>query len=172
MKHILLLRHAKSSHDDSSLDDFDRPLAKRGLKDAPRMGSFAKQTGHAPDIIVSSPAKRAKQTTELFADAVGIDRSQIDWNENFYYGSSFDYVQEIQRADDSADRIMLVGHNPKMEETVSLLCSDHRSYIARMPTAALVCFEHPAIQWKQVKEGTARIKWMMIPRLLKKIQEF
>ena len=169
MKHILLLRHAKSSHDDSSLDDFDRPLARRGLKDSPRMGKFAKNSGYVPDFIVSSPAKRARQTTELFADASGIQNSQIDWNEDFYYGSSFDYLKEVQQSDEEIDSIMLVGHNPKMEETLSLLCGDRRSYIARMPTAALVCIEHPAVQWKQVKEGTARIKWMMIPKLLKKI---
>ncbi|MDZ7716737.1 MAG: histidine phosphatase family protein [Balneolaceae bacterium] len=167
MKHILLLRHAKSSHEDSSLDDFDRPLANRGLKDAPMMGTFVKNTGYVPDLIISSPAKRAMQTAELFADASGTGKADIKWNEDFYYGSSYDYLEEIQQCAEGLDCIMLVGHNPKMEETVSLLCSDQRSYIARMPTAALVCFEHPAVQWEQVKEGTARIKWMMIPRLLK-----
>lgn len=168
MKHILLLRHAKSSHEDSSLDDFDRLLAKRGLKDAPVMGKFVQNRGYVPDLIISSPAKRARQTAELFADASGADKENIRWDEDFYYGSSYDYLEAIQQCDEGLGSVMLVGHNPKMEETVSLLCSDQRSYIARMPTAALVCFEHPAVQWKQVKEGTARIKWMMIPKLLKK----
>lgn len=169
MKHILLLRHAKSSHDDSTLDDFDRPLAKRGRKDATKMGAFAKKAGYILDLIVSSPAKRAKQTTELFADTAGINSKSIKWNEDFYYGSSFDYLQEIQQCQELIETVMLVGHNPKMEEIVSLLSSNQRSYIARMPTAAMVCLEHPAVQWKQVKEGTARIKWMMIPELLNKL---
>lgn len=169
MKHILLLRHAKSSWDDSSLDDFDRPLAKRGRKDAPRMGSFVKKAGYIPDYIFSSTAKRARQTTALFCEQAGIDDEAIEWTDDFYYGSSFDYLEAIQQYSGAAESIMLVGHNPKMEEAASLLCSDNKSYTVRMPTAALVCLEHPAVKWNQVREGTARIKWMVIPKLLKKL---
>lgn len=169
MKHILLLRHAKSSWDDSSLDDFDRPLAKRGIKDAPVMGAFAAKSGYSPDRIISSPAKRAKETTELFSRKAGVKDQLIQWEEDLYYGSSFDYLEAIQQCANEAETVMLVGHNPKMEEAVSLLCSDNKSYTVRMPTAALVCIEHPAVKWSQVREGTARIKWMVIPKLLKKL---
>lgn len=169
MKYILLLRHAKSSWDDSSLDDFDRPLAKRGIKDAPRMGAFARKTGYAPDLIISSPAKRVRQTTELFASEAGIDHSEIEWEEDFYYGSASDYLAAIQQCGDGLDSVMLVGHNPKMEQAVNSLCGSGSGYVARMPTAALVCFEHPATKWTQVKAGTARMKWMVIPKLIKKL---
>ncbi len=169
MKHILLLRHAKSSWDDSSLDDFDRPLAKRGRKDAPRMGSFVKKAGYTPEHIFSSTAKRARQTTALFCEQAGIDDEATEWTDDFYYGSSFDYLEAIQQCPEGAESVMLVGHNPKMEEAASLLCSDNKSYTVRMPTAALVCLEHPAVKWNQVREGTARIKWMVIPKLLKKL---
>lgn len=169
MKHILLLRHAKSSWEDSSLDDFDRPLAKRGIKDAPRMGNFAKQTGYIPDLVISSPAIRARQTTQFFCESAGIASKNIKWEEDFYYGSCFDYFKALKESPEEAETVMLVGHNPKMEEMVSLLSSDHKNYIARMPTAALLCFEHPAIKWDQIKEGTARMKWMVIPKLLKKL---
>lgn len=169
MKHILLLRHAKSSWDEPGLDDFDRPLAKRGLRDAPRMGAFAKKAGMIPDHIISSPAKRAKQTAGLFSKSAGIENREIQWEDDFYSGSGFDYLKAVQECEEEFETIMLVGHNPKMEETVSLLCSDHRSYPVRMPTAALVCIEHPAVKWSQIKEGTARLKWMVIPKLLKKL---
>jgi phosphohistidine phosphatase len=169
MKHILLLRHAKSSWEDSSLDDFDRPLAKRGKKDAPIMGAFVKKTGYLPEQIYSSTAKRARQTTALFCKQAEIEDQAITWTDDFYYGSAFDYLEAIQNSPDDSDCIMLVGHNPKMEETASLLCSDNNSYTARMPTAALVCLEHPAVKWSQIREGTARIKWMVIPKLLKKL---
>lgn len=168
MKTILLLRHAKSSWDDSSLKDFERPLAKRGRKDAPRMGDFVKQIGLIPGQLISSPAERAKQTTELFAKATGMNVSTIIWNENLYYGGARDYLSVIHHAPEHLDEIMLVGHNPLMEETVSLLCNETGKYGLRMPTAALVCIEHPAIEWEQIKPGTARMKWMMIPKLLKK----
>lgn len=168
MKTIMLLRHAKSSWDDSSLKDFDRPLAKRGRKDAPRMGRFVKEIEARPGLIISSPAKRAEQTVQLFSKSADIDLSMITWSEDLYYGGARDYLSTIQKAPEGVDDIMLVGHNPLLEETVSLLCNDGGGYAVRMPTAALVCIEHPAIEWTQVKAGTARIKWMMIPKLLKK----
>ena len=171
MKTILLLRHAKSSHDDSSLKDFDRPLAKRGRRDSPRMGDFLKEVKGLPGLIISSPAKRAKQTIELFAEEAGIDPSLLTWNEDLYYGGARDYLTTIQKSPEGVDDIMLVGHNPLMEETVSLLCNEQGVYTVRMPTAALVCLEHPATDWNQVKPGTARFKWMMIPKLLKKMRK-
>ena len=172
MKTIMLLRHAKSSHDDSSLKDFDRPLAKRGRKDAPRMGRFINQVDVLPGHIVSSPAKRAQQTTELLIESAELSSSVISWNENLYYGGGArDYLTAIHNAPGDTDDILLVGHNPLLEETVSLLCNGEGSYTVRMPTAALVCIEHPAIEWEQVKAGTARFQWMMIPKLLRKMHD-
>jgi phosphohistidine phosphatase len=168
MKTILLLRHAKSSHDDSSLKDIDRPLARQGRKDAPRIGAFVKDIDALPASIVSSTAKRAKQTTELFIEAAGMDSSLVTWNENLYYGGARDYLSAIQQASENIEGIMLVGHNPLMEETVSLLCNEEGAYTVRMPPAALICIEHPGIEWNQVKVGTARLKWMMTPKLLEK----
>ncbi len=167
MKTIMLLRHAKSSWDDSSLKDFDRPLAKRGKKDTLRMGRFTKDVKSLPGSIISSPAKRAEQTVQLFAKSADIDLSMITWSENLYYGGARDYLSAVQKAPEGVDDIMLVGHNPLLEETVSLLSNEGGGYTVRIPTAALVCLEHPAIEWGQVKPGTARIKWMMIPKLLK-----
>jgi phosphohistidine phosphatase len=168
MKNILLLRHAKSSWDDSSLKDFDRPLAKRGQKDAPRVGRFIRESKTVPATIISSPAQRAKQTAQLIAVEANLGTDAISWVEDLYYGGARDYLTAIQSAPEDAADIMLIGHNPLMEETVSLLCNGEGGYGVRMPTAALVCIEHPAIEWKQVKPGTARLKWMMIPKLLKK----
>lgn len=168
MKTIMLLRHAKSSWDDSSLKDFDRPLAKRGQKDAPRIGRFIHGTKSVPAAVISSPAERAKQTVQFVAAEAKISSDLIQWNQDLYYGGARDYLSAIQEAPENATNIMLVGHNPLLEETVSLLCNNEGAYGVRMPTAGLVCIEHPAIAWEQVKPGTARLKWMMIPKLLKK----
>jgi len=166
----MLLRHAKSSHDDSSLKDFDRPLAERGRKDAPRMGKFVREVEALPGYIISSPAERARQTTLLFMESAGLDESLMSWNEDLYYGGARDYLHLIQKAPDEINDVLLVGHNPLIEETVSLLCNEQGFYTVRMPTAGLVCIEHPAIEWKQVKPGTARFKWMMIPKLLDRLE--
>jgi len=169
MKQILLLRHAKSSWDDSSLKDFDRPLAKRGRGDAPRMGRFLREIGYIPGHIASSPAQRAKETILMFAEAAEIAEDMITWNEDLYYGSYRDYLAAVQETPDEVERVLLVGHNPKMEDTAGALCGDETEASIRMPTAALACFEHPANRWERVRPGTAQLKWMMIPKVVKKI---
>lgn len=168
MKTILLLRHTKSSRGGSKGKDFDRPLARRGKKEAPLLGLFVKEIKTVPHLIKSSPANRAKQTTELFIQAAGIDSSTIKWDENLYYGGARDYLSAIQKAPDNTSNILLVGHNPLLEETVSLLCSDEGAYVVRMPPGALVCLEYPAVKWKQIKTGMARMRWMITPDLLKR----
>ena len=170
MRTIMFLRHAKSSHDDSSLKDFDRPLADRGKQDAPLLGRFLRQVNRCPDLIISSTARRAKQTAVLVADQAGFEPSSIQWEEELYYGGARDYLKLVQKGPGKADSIMLVGHNPLIEEAVSLLCSEPGSYVVRMPTAALVSLEHPALEWSQVKAGTSRFQWMMIPKLLHRLK--
>lgn len=169
MKQILLLRHAKSSWDNPDLKDFDRPLAERGLEDAPRMGKFVRKAKYKPGAIISSPAQRAKETSGLFCEGAKIDGDSISWNEDLYFGSVRDYLSAIQSASDDFERIMLVGHNPLMESTAGTLSGADQRTAIRMPTAALVCLESFADNWKSIAPGTCQIKWMMIPKVLKKL---
>ena len=120
MKTILFLRHAKSDWSDPGQADFDRPLTKRGLEDAPRMGQALHLLQCVPDVILSSPATRAKQTTELLVRACGYGAS-IHWEDSFYGGISHDLITAMQRLPDTLERPLLVGHNPCLEETVSAL---------------------------------------------------
>ncbi|MCA9172760.1 MAG: histidine phosphatase family protein, partial [Planctomycetales bacterium] len=87
MKLLTLLRHAKSDWGDPGLSDFDRPLNERGRKDAPAVGSFFERAGLTPDLIVSSPARRARQTCDLFAQEAGY-KKRISWEESIYAASS------------------------------------------------------------------------------------
>ena len=174
MKTLLLLRHAKSDWDDPSLADFDRPLAKRGLKDAPQMGEVLKASDSVPDKIISSPAKRAKQTTELVAKACGYHKS-IDWAESFYGGYSEDLINALKQLPGTVERAMLVGHNPTMEETASalLLKSEEAlddEYAVRIPTAGLMCLDLQIMDWAELEPGDAILRWYLIPRLVKAIQ--
>lgn len=169
MKQLLLMRHAKSSWDSAGQKDFERPLAERGLNDAPIMGQFVNNINYNPAAIYSSTAKRAVQTVRLFAEAAQIKPDNIQWNEDLYYGSMKDYIEQIQAASDDHERIMLLGHNPIMENTAGILAGSEHKIAVRMPTAALVCLECFANSWKDVTPGTCQIKWMMIPKVLKKI---
>jgi phosphohistidine phosphatase len=169
MKEILLMRHAKSSWENPDLKDFDRPLAKRGLKDAPQMGSFIRKSKNKPGLIISSPAQRAKETANLAVEAAKIDEDQITWNEDLYFGSVRDYLKAIQSVQNEYERIMLVGHNPLMENTTGVLTGAEHKTAVRMPTAALICLESFAEKWEDIAPGTCQIKWMMIPKVLKKL---
>ncbi|PAU95142.1 histidine phosphatase family protein [Aliifodinibius salipaludis] len=167
----MLMRHAKSLHGAGKQKDFDRPLAKEGGVDASRMGLFIKQAGVRPGYIIGSTAKRAQETIELLTKAADLTSDIISWNKDLYYGGARDYLSVVQKASENIDRIMIVGHNPLLEETASLLCNGEGEYVARISSGGLVSIEHPAIEWKQIKPGTARFRWMMIPELLRKLDK-
>ncbi len=174
MKTILLLRHAKSDWGDPGLADFNRPLAKRGLKDAPRMGKVLRAFNFVPDQIISSPAQRAKQTSQLAAEVCGYKQG-IEWDASFYGGGSEDMISAIKRLPNSVERVMLVGHNPTMEETAGDLLLDsgtswEHGIAIRMPTAALICFDLHIMDWSVLSPGDAVLRWFIVPRLIKTIE--
>ena len=174
MKTVLILRHAKSDWGDPSLADFDRPLAKRGLKDAPRMGKVLKAFDCVPDKIISSPAKRARQTSEMVAEACGYGKS-IEWVPAFYGGYSEDLIGALKQLPNTVERAMLVGHNPTMEETASALLLNSEDdfddeYAVRIPTAGLMCLDLHIMDWAGLEPGDAVLRWYLIPRLVKAIQ--
>ena len=171
MKTILLLRHAKSDWDNPALADFERPLAKRGLKDAPRMGAVLSDFELVPDRILASPARRAKETAELVAEACSYNK-EIEWHEAFYGGNAEDLIAALQRLPTSVEQVLLVGHNPTMEETISTLISgDEREPIIAMPTAALACLQIDIRDWAELEPGEGILQWFLIPRLVKAIQK-
>jgi phosphohistidine phosphatase len=174
MKTILILRHAKSDWGDPFLADFDRPLANRGLNDAPRMGEVLMLYQCVPDRILSSPALRARQTSELVAKECGYGIS-IYWEDSFYGGGSHDLIAALQCLPDAIERPMLVGHNPTLEETVTLLLGQggvgwNEDFSIRLPTAGLVCIDVGIDVWTHLEPGDGILRWFLIPKLVKAIQ--
>ncbi len=169
MKFILLLRHAKSSWDDPSLEDFDRPLSKRGLEDAPRMGKYLKKVGYRPEYVVSSTAERARQTTQLSIEGMKRDENIIKWDSGLYFESVNKYITAIHQAPSNTETIMLVGHNPLIEATATLLSGGRDRTAFRVPTAGLVCLESYAVRWDDINPGTCQVKWMMIPKVVRQL---
>lgn len=173
MKTLLLLRHAKSDWGDFDLKDFERPLAKRGQKDAPRMGAVLKNFGLVPDQIISSPAERARQTSQLVAKHCGYT-GKIDWDTSFYGAGSEDLFNALHRLPPLVETALLVGHNPAMEETASeLLSGRHADWddevSITIPTAGLLCLELHIVDWSVLEPGDAALRWYLIPRLVKAI---
>jgi phosphohistidine phosphatase len=169
MKTILLLRHGKSDWSNPRLSDFDRPLAKRGLKDVPRMGKVLIRFDSAPDLIISSSAKRAKKTAKLAAKACGY-KGDFQWEDILYFGYSADLMTTLRRLPDSINRPLVVGHNPTLADTISVLCHfrpTSKLEDIRLPTAGLVCISADIPTWDVLKPGDGVLKWFIIPKLVK-----
>jgi phosphohistidine phosphatase len=149
MKTLLLLRHAKSSWSNDSLADFDRPLNDRGQRDAPRMGRLLAQLDVIPDLIISSAANRAAATAERVAQAAGYE-GEIRRTEELYLADPDDYLAVAQSVEDKITSLMLVGHNPGLEELVGLL-SGHDEHL---PTAALAAFRVDVNRWRDLAAGS------------------
>ena len=161
MKTLLLLRHAKSDWNDASLKDFDRPLAPRGERDAPRMGKALRKRGPLPDLIISSPAARAKATIEAVAQAAKLDL-KIRFDESVYGASSPELIKLALGLPDKSACAMLVGHNPGFEDLLGRLSGSHE----RMPTAALACIEFKADHWSEINDGEGKLVWLLTPKSL------
>ena len=161
MKILYLLRHAKSSWDDTALADFDRPLNGRGRHAAPLVAEFMRGKGLRPGLVVSSPAARARQTAELVAGREGVD-VPVRFDEHIYEAHPLDLLKVVRGTDESVAELMLVGHNPGLEELTERLTGERE----RLPTAALVRIELKADGWPQVEEGCGRLDWVVTPRAL------
>ena len=147
MKTLLILRHAKSSWDNLRLSDYERPLNKRGQRDAPRMGQLLRDEELIPDLIVTSSANRAQTTAELVATACEYARD-ILYTRNLYHAGPDAYVEVLHELGQEPGRVMVVGHNPGMEYLVAQLTGAS----IRMPTATLVQVELPIEQWTDLDD--------------------
>lgn len=149
MKTLLVLRHAKSSWSNAHLADHDRPLNSRGKEDAPRMGRLLEREGLVPDLIISSSAERALRTAEFAAIAAGYD-AEIEVTRQLYHAEPEEYSEVLNGVKDSHDRVMVVGHNPGIEDLVEQLGGQYQ----RMPTGALAQIELAINSWKELGEET------------------
>jgi phosphohistidine phosphatase len=162
MKTLLLLRHAKSDWEDPSLRDFDRPLASRGERDAPLIGKALRKHGPSPDLIVSSPAARARATIEAVVKAARLNL-EIRFDETVYGASSAELIKLIRGLSDDVSRALLVGHNPGLEDLVGRMSGSQE----RMPTAALACLEFQTDRWEDVGDGAGKLAWLVTPKSLR-----
>jgi phosphohistidine phosphatase len=146
-KILYLVRHAKSSWDDPSLADRDRPLSQRGLNSAPDMGRRLAEQGHKPDLVISSPATRALTTAKKIAKEIDCDISKIITDESLYFSGTRNMVNMLEGLDDAYEKVMIVGHNPAMTSLLNILCD---SSVDNMPTCAIAVLGFDTESWSEL----------------------
>jgi len=153
MKTLIFLRHAKSSWKDSSLPDEERPLNKRGKREAPQVGETLRQQNLLPDLILCSTALRARKTVEAVIEKSGYS-GQVQYRDDLYQNGAKAYFAALQSLPEETRSVLLVAHNPDMEEALQVLTGVYQP----MPTACLAWMELPIDSWKNLKaEKCARL---------------
>lgn len=156
-RELLVFRHGKSDWSTDAASDFERPLAERGRKAAKRMGRWLREQQLLPDHIVSSPAKRAKQTIVRACKFAGIPKDLVIWDQDIYEADIPDLLRVLAQCPQDKKRVMIVGHNPGFADLVSYLAGNHVDIPPDgklMPTAALARLELPDL-WNALEQDCA-----------------
>ncbi len=161
MKTVFFIRHAKSSWKDPEWRDYERPLNKRGLRDAPFMAKLLVGKSGEPDAILSSPAVRALTTARFFADAAAIANSDIQVDERIYHAYPGDIFSLLQQQTDDRNCLWIVGHNPTFTAMANSFSND---YIPNVPTCGIVEVQSPIEKWEDFAPGRGKRMNFFFPK--------
>jgi len=168
LKRILLLRHAKSSHAEADASDFDRPLNHRGQAAAPRMGAYMAGAGWLPQRVLCSAARRARDTVEgLWRDWPEQPPAQVE--SDLYGADAGDLLERLRRLPDDEESVLLVGHNPAIQQAALDLAGTgdpdlYAAMRAKFPTAALAVLDAEVGRWGDLGPGCATLTAFVGPR--------
>lgn len=161
MKTLYIIRHAKSDRNDPTLNDFERPLNKRGEKNAPLMGEILASGRVRPDLILSSPAVRAKTTAKIIAEKVGYSTDKIIYEESLYLAERDVIEHLIQKISSSINTIFIVGHNPGLTLFAEYISGDA---IGNIPTSGIVAVRLKNGGWKNLGRDSAELIFFEYPK--------
>ena len=164
-----LLRHAKSSWDDSNLDDFDRPLNERGRAAAQIMGEALKELHFVPQLILCSPAKRTRETLQLVSPRLQGPAAEVDFDDRLYLTSPDALYGRLKAVPIDAKSVLMIGHNPGLHGLALMLMGtgDAKSISRledKLPTAALAVFTFPQVAWRDLIPAAGRLEAFITPR--------
>lgn len=168
-RELLLLRHAKSDWDGNAASDIDRPLAKRGKRDAPRIGEWLYREGLVPSLILSSPAERARETTLRVCKGLDYKKRDIRWEPAIYEADLETLLAVLSGYAQWPNTLLMVGHNPGLEELLRYLADEEVDELKDeklLPTAALARLEMPD-DWCALEAGSAMLSRIVRPKALK-----
>lgn len=147
MKKVFIVRHAKSSWEEAHLNDYDRPLKGRGVKDAYLVSNWLRQNQVEPDALFSSPATRALHTAMIFARNLQFPFSSINIHEELYMCTPETLLRFMENLNDQFTSVMIFSHNPTVTDFVNM-CQDQE--ISNVPTSGVVSMRYPINQWKDI----------------------
>jgi phosphohistidine phosphatase len=162
MKHLILIRHAKSSWDSSATNDFDRPLNERGKKDAPMMAKRLLDRKIKIDQFISSPAKRAKKTAIEFAEIFDIDKDDIVFNEELYGALVDSFIEVVSGVNDKHNTIAIFSHNPGITDFANSLTP---TIIDNIPTCGIFAVSIKTKNWKNFVDAEKEFLFVDYPKL-------
>jgi phosphohistidine phosphatase len=165
-RELLLLRHGKSDWSVGAESDFHRPLTKRGIKAASRMGRWMRERGLQPDWVLSSPAVRARDTTSRVCRKLDVSEDDVTWDDRIYEADAARLLALLAECPTNARRVLVVGHNPGLEDLVSYLCRGTLRAGAAgklLPTAGLARIAMPR-DWSDLGPGSGRCLRIARPR--------
>ena len=163
MKKLFLIRHAKSDWSNYLLNDFDRGLNNRGLKDAPFMAKLLENKKIIPDLIISSPALRTKLTLELLLEKIDY-KNEIIYDKSIYEAPYFNLKKVINNVNEQFDILFLVGHNPGLCDLANFLCEES---FENIPTCAIVEIDFDTNSWKNMKKENSKLISFEYPKKYK-----
>jgi phosphohistidine phosphatase len=172
MKRLYLLRHAKSSWDDPTLVDSDRPLAPRGRRAAKLMAGHLRRKGISPELVLCSPSRRTRQTLKRIAPGLG-KSAEVQIEDALYAASAATLLEELHDVPDEVDSVMLIGHNPGIQELALSLArasSERPRLRSKFPTAALATLELDS-PWRELVPGSAELVSFVAPKQLSRAGE-
>jgi phosphohistidine phosphatase len=169
MRRLTVLRHAKSSWGDKDLDDFNRPLNDRGWKSARRIGKEMKRRKMRFDFAVASPAARVRETIDGLVETYGSPTFPIHFDSRVYMATAPDLIKVVREIPSHAKAVLLVGHNPGLEQLIVALAKDDRSGLRarvadKYPTGALAVIEFDIDAWREVGEARGELTDLIVPR--------
>ena len=154
MNKLIIVRHAKSSWDNPELDDFDRPLNNRGKKDAPEMGRRLAQRHVMPDMMITSPAKRAASTAKRIATEISFPKKSIKKESDFYEASIQDFISVLKKVGENVKTLMIFSHNPGLTDLANYLAD---AGIYNIPTSGVVEIAFENIPWSGIGKHTGKL---------------
>ncbi len=165
---LLILRHAKSDRGGGDAADFDRPLSKRGKKDAPRVGEWLQRHDLKPDHIIASPAVRARDTAHVVADTLGLSREKVNFDERLYLAAPETLLEVLATAPAKARTVLLVGHNPGLDALLENLAADApaRTASGKLMTSAALAWLETEDQWRKLEPGGGNLVALVRPKEL------